>query len=48
VSAHLYACAAAYIPVAFVDQWLSDLVYISVALVWLIPDRGIERTLERS
>jgi len=34
-------CAAA-IPLAFVHQWISDLIYIFVALMWLVPDRRIE------
>ena len=28
---------------AFVNQWLSDAIYIAVALMWLVPDRRIER-----
>jgi len=38
----LYAVA---IPVAFWRQWLSLGVYVVVALIWLIPDRRIERVL---
>jgi uncharacterized membrane protein len=30
------------IPLAFVHQWLSDGLYVLVALMWLIPDRRIE------
>ena len=33
------------IAMAFVSQWLSGLLYVSVALMWLVPDRRIERTL---
>jgi uncharacterized membrane protein len=29
------------IPLAFVMQWISDLFYIAVAAMWLIPDRRI-------
>jgi len=36
-------CAA--IPLAFVNQWLSDAVYVSVALIWLMPDRRIEHQM---
>ena len=36
----LYAIA---IPVAFAARWLSLAVYLLVALVWLVPDRRIER-----
>ena len=38
----LYAVA---IPMAFWRQWLSLGVYVVVALIWLIPDRRIERVL---
>ena len=38
----LYAVA---IPMAFWRQWLSLAVYVVVALIWLIPDRRIERVL---
>jgi TMEM175 potassium channel family protein len=33
------------IGLSFVDQWLSIAIYALVALVWLIPDRRIERTV---
>jgi uncharacterized membrane protein len=33
------------IPVAFVNQWISDALYVLVALMWLIPDRRIESKL---
>jgi uncharacterized membrane protein len=33
------------IPLAFVNQWLSDGLYVLVALMWLIPDRRIESRL---
>ncbi len=31
--------------VAFVNQWISDALYVCVALMWLVPDRRIERAL---
>jgi hypothetical protein len=31
------------IPLAFVHQLLADAIYVSVALMWLIPDRRIEK-----
>jgi uncharacterized membrane protein len=31
------------IPLAFVNQWISGLLYLAVAVIWLIPDRRIER-----
>jgi uncharacterized membrane protein len=43
VSAASYALA---IPLAFVNQWISDIIYVSVALLWLIPDRRIETLLK--
>jgi uncharacterized membrane protein len=30
---------------AFVNQWISDALYVLVALMWLVPDRRIEKTL---
>jgi TMEM175 potassium channel family protein len=36
ISALLYAIA---IPLAFVNCWFSDGLYILVALIWLVPDR---------
>ena len=33
------------IPLAFVNQWISDGLYVLVALIWLIPDRRIESKL---
>ena len=39
VSLVLYLAA---IPLAFVNQLLSDAIYVSVAMMWLIPDRRIE------
>jgi uncharacterized membrane protein len=33
------------IPMAFVAQWISDGLYVAVALTWLVPDRRIERRL---
>lgn len=35
------------IALAFVDPWLSDAIFVFAALVWLIPDRRIEATVER-
>jgi uncharacterized membrane protein len=42
VSVLLYAVA---IPFAFVAPWVSGLLYVAVAIIWLIPDRRIEATL---
>lgn len=38
----LYAIA---IPSAFFHQWIAGVVYVVVALMWLIPDRRIERVI---
>ena len=42
ISPALYAAA---IPLAFVDQRLSDGIYVLVTLMWLVPDRRIESRL---
>ncbi|MBW4593375.1 MAG: DUF1211 domain-containing protein [Brasilonema angustatum HA4187-MV1] len=42
VSLVFYALA---IPLAFVNSWFACLLYILVAVMWLIPDRRIEKTL---
>ena len=34
--------------VSFVSQWLAQAVYVTVAIIWLVPDRRIERTLADS
>lgn len=38
----------AAIPLAFVNQWISDALYVFVALMWLVPDRRIESKLNDS
>jgi uncharacterized membrane protein len=43
-SAALYAAA---IPLAFVHESIADAIYVLVALMWLVPDRRIESTLNR-
>ena len=42
ISPLLYVIA---IPAAFVQHWISGGLYVAVALMWLIPDRRIERVL---
>jgi uncharacterized membrane protein len=42
VSVFLYAIA---VPLAFANRWLAIGLYVAVAVMWLIPDRRIERTL---
>jgi hypothetical protein len=38
----LYVAA---IPLALVRPWLAGLLYTAVALIWLVPDRRIERAV---
>jgi uncharacterized membrane protein len=45
LSTVLYAAA---IPLAFVNELIADAIYVFVALMWLVPDRRIERTFDRS
>jgi len=40
ISPALYIIA---IPCAFVNEWISGGIYLLVALIWLIPDKRIER-----
>ena len=42
ISSLLYAIA---IPVAFWSQWLAGALYVAVAVMWLIPDKRIERVM---
>jgi uncharacterized membrane protein len=44
LSVLLYAAA---IGLAFVNQWIADAIYVAVALIWLVPDRRIEKELGR-
>jgi uncharacterized membrane protein len=44
LSAFAYLAA---IPLAFVSPWISIGLYTSAAFTWLIPDRRIERVLEK-
>jgi TMEM175 potassium channel family protein len=39
------AAYAAAVGLAFVNPWISCALYVAVALMWLVPDRRIERTL---
>ena len=38
-------CYALAIPAAFVSPWISNFLYVFVALMWLVPDRRIEKML---
>ena len=44
VSVVLYVAAIA---LAFVNRWLSLALYVGVAVMWLVPDRRIEKVLDR-
>jgi uncharacterized membrane protein len=44
-SVALYAVA---IPLAFVNQFFSDAIYVLVTLMWLVPDPRIERRFEEA
>ena len=37
----------AAIPLAFVSPWISNGLYVFVALIWLVPDRRIERVINQ-
>jgi uncharacterized membrane protein len=41
-SAVIYTAAVA---LAFVRPWIADALYVGVAMIWLVPDRRIERRL---
>ena len=42
VSMLIYLAA---IPLAFVNAWLAMALYVLVAVIWLVPDRRIEKKL---
>jgi uncharacterized membrane protein len=42
LSPALYLAA---IPLAFVNPWISQGIYVLVAIIWFVPDRRIERAL---
>jgi uncharacterized membrane protein len=44
ISPVLYFAA---IPLAFVNPWISNGLFILVALIWLVPDQRIERVIEK-
>ena len=45
ISVVLYAVA---IPLAFANHWLAQAIYLGVALMWLVPDKRIERVMAQS
>jgi uncharacterized membrane protein len=40
------ALYASGIALAFVRPWIADLIYVTVALIWLVPDRRIEQHIK--
>ena len=42
ISPLLYIVA---IPLAFVSHWIAQAIYVLVAVIWLVPDRRIERVM---
>lgn len=40
-------CYILAIPLAFVSPWISGLLYIAVALIWIIPDSRIEKQINK-
>jgi len=40
-------CYALAIPLAFVSTWISGILYIAVALLWIIPDKRIESIINK-
>ena len=41
-------CYVLAIPLAFVSPWISGLLYSTVALIWIIPDRRIEKQINKN
>jgi TMEM175 potassium channel family protein len=44
ISIAIYMAA---IPLAFVRPWIAGACYVTVTIIWLVPDRRIERTLAK-
>ena len=39
-------CYISAIPLAFVSPWISGIIYIAVALIWIVPDERIEKQIK--
>lgn len=39
------ACYISAIPLAFIAPWISGLIYIGVAIIWIVPDKRIEKQI---
>jgi len=42
------ACYTAAVVLAFVSAWLSIALFVTVAVIWLVPDRRIEKALRET
>ncbi len=40
-------CYLAAIAAAFFNRWLADVLYVVVAMIWLVPDRRIEKSVAK-
>lgn len=38
-------CYISAIPLAFVSPWISGLLYIAIAILWIVPDTRIEKQI---
>ena len=45
ISASGYAIS---IPLAYVHPLISGIIYLGIALLWIIPDKGVAKALEES
>lgn len=36
------------VPLAFYQEWISQLIYLGIALLWFIPDRRIEKNVSQN
>ena len=43
-----FAAFLSAIPLAFVSPWIAGGIYVAVALIWLVPDRRIEKVLRKT
>src|SRR3970040_2247016 len=41
-------CYSLGIPMAFVSTWISGILYLAVALLWIVPDRRIENEINKN
>lgn len=41
-------CYVLAIPLAFVSSWISGLLYTTVALIWIVPDKRIENQINKN